>query len=460
MSAGLPDRGPEWLAGSSWRAAAPSGIPAQAALRHMTARHRAVGWLVVVVFVLGGGGWAWLAPLSSAAIAPGVVGPEGKRKTVQHLEGGIIREIHVQEGSAVHAGDPLVALEDVRARSERAVLHQQSVALQAEIARLRAELHDAAEISFPGDVEASRGDAELDRMIAMQVELFEAYRAVRQGRKRITAEHITQLLVENRSLAQQTEAQATQLELIDVEIDGVQDLLAKGLERKPRLLALQRTKAGVGGDRAAVQGNIASNLAQISQVQLEDLNAENQDRREINAALDDARKRLDEVQAKLPASEDALTRTMVRAPIDGRVVDLKATTIGGVLKPGEAILDIMPSRAELVIQARLRPADIKDVRRDLPARVVLTAYPQRNLPIIHGSVREVSADRLMDDRTGQPFFEVQVAVDDSELANLTDEVALLSGMPAEVFILTSDRTLLDYLLRPFYEAVRRAFRER
>jgi HlyD family secretion protein len=151
---------------------------------------------------------------------------------------------------------------------------------------------------------------------------------------------------------------------------------------------------------------------------------------------------------------------VVRAPIEGEVVDLKATTVGGVLRPGEPILDIVPSRAELLVEARLQPQAVKDVRRGLPARVVLTAYPQRDLPIIEGVVREVSADRLTDERTGEPYFTAQVAVDGAELAGLDGEVALMSGMPAEVMIVTGERTVLDYLLRPLYDTVRKAFRER
>ena len=213
--------------------------------------------------------------------------------------------------------------------------------------------------------------------------------------------------------------------------------------------------------RPRSHGRIAANREAIGQAQLENITAEQQDRQEINRELDEARKRLDEVRNRLPSTEDALARTVVRAPVDGEVVDLRTTTVGGVLKPGEPILDLMPSQADLLIEARLQPTAIKDVRRGLPARVVLTAYPQRNLPIIHGVVREVSADRLVDEHTGQPYFAAQVAVEKGELGTFDGgDVALLSGMPAEVMILTGERTFLDYLLRPFYDAIRRAFRER
>jgi HlyD family type I secretion membrane fusion protein len=464
-------------------------------LRAVTRRQRLVGWAVVLLFFGGGGLWAWLAPLASAAVAPGVVSPEGKRKTVQHLEGGIIRAIHVREGSQVHAGDTLVTLEDVRAHAEYDVLRDQHLALRATVARLEAEQTDAPSLTFPVDLAAAgrsgpgaasgataRPKAEPDdrpslilledlattsieprveRILATQQELFEAHRAVREGRRRITAQRVAQLETENDSLAQQIAAESAQLTLIEDEIKGVKTLVDKGLERKPRLLALQRAQADIRGQRAAFHGRIAANKEAIGQAQLENITAEQQDRQEINRELDEARKRLDEVRNRLPSTEDAVARTVVRAPVDGLVIDLRTTTVGGVLRPGEPILDLMPSQADLLIEARLQPAAIKDVRRGLPARVVLTAYPQRNLPIIHGVVREVSADRLVDEHTGQPYFAAQVAVEKGELGTFDGgEVALLSGMPAEVMILTGERTFLDYLLRPFYDAVRKSFRER
>jgi HlyD family secretion protein/epimerase transport system membrane fusion protein len=416
---------------------------------------------VVLLFFGGGGLWAWLAPLASAAVAPGVVSPEGKRKTVQHFEGGIIRTIHVREGSQVRAGDALVTLEDVRAHAEYDVLRDQHLALRATVARLEAEQADALSLTFPEDLATASTEPRVERIFATHQELFTAHRAVREGRRQITAQRVAQLETENDSLAQQISAEDVQLKLIEDEIKGVRTLVDKGLERKPRLLALQRAQADIRGQQAALRGKVAANKEAIGQAQLENLTTEQQDRQRINHELDEARKRLDEVRNRLPSSEDALARTVVRAPIDGEVVNLRATTVSGVLKPGEPILDLMPSRADLLIEARLQPTAIKDVRRGLPARVVLTAYPQRNLPIIHGVVREVSADRLVDERTGQPYFAAQVAVDKGELVTLDGgDAALLSGMPTEVMILTGEQTFLDYLLRPFYDAVRKSFRER
>ena len=435
------------------------GPLAPTTLRAATRRQQLLGGLVVLLFFGGGGLWAWLAPLASAAVAPGVVSPEGKRKTVQHLEGGIVHAIHVREGGAVRAGDPLVTLEDVRARAEHGVLEDQHTALGAAVARLEAEQAGAGRLDFPPALAARRGEPAVARVLATQRELFAAHRAVREGRRSITEQRVAQLEAQNASFERQIAAGSTQLGLIGTEIVGVQELFAKGLERRPRLLALQREQARIQGEQAGLGGRIAANLESIAQARLENLTAEQEERKQVNGELDEARKRLDEVRHRLPSSEDALRRTVVRAPVAGRVVDLKATTIGGVLKPGEAILDLMPSQAALLVEARLAPSAIKDVRQGLLARVVLTAYPQRNLPILQGVVREVSADRLVEQRTGEPYFAAQVAVDPAELAALDGEVALLSGMPAEVMILTGERTFLDYLLRPFYDTLRKAFRE-
>ncbi len=430
----------------------------QQPLHRVTRAQRLFGWVVLGLFFGFGGAWAWLAPLASAAIAPGVVSPEGKRKTIQHLEGGIISTIHIKEGSTVQIGDPLVTLENVRAKADLDVLLDQYTALLGAVVRLEAMQAGATALVFPAELDPS-ADPDVGRLLATQRELFEAHLAVAAGRAQITVQRVAQLEAENEGLTQQIEAATLQLQLIDEEIGAVQTLLDKGLERRPRLLALQRAQAEIRGQQAALQGRIAGNRERMAQARLEQLTAEQQDRQTVNGELDDARKRLDDVRNRLPSSRSMFSRTVIRAPIVGKVVELRATTVGGIVRPGEPILDIMPSSAELVIDARVGPGDIKDVRPHLAARVVLTSYPQRNLPIIHGAVREVSADRLVDEHTGQPYFLAQIAVDHDEIANLQGDVALLSGMPAEVMIVTGESTFLDYLLRPLYDAFRRAFRE-
>ena len=247
-------------------------------LRAATRNQRLLGWAVVLVFFGGGGTWAWLVPLASAAVAPGVVSPEGKRKTVQHLEGGIIRAIHVQPGSTVRAGDPLVTLEDVRARTEYAVLQDQLHALQASIARLEVEQAGRDRLAFPAELEALRDQPTVARLLADQEGLFQSHRAVRAGRRQITTQRMVQLEAENESLQQQIDAGSTQLELIGIEIASVQKLVGKGLERMPRLLSLQRTEAQIRGENAALRGRIASNSEAISQARLENLTTEQEAR--------------------------------------------------------------------------------------------------------------------------------------------------------------------------------------
>ena len=320
---------------------------ARRSLRAATRRQRLLGWAVVLLFFGGGGLWAWLAPLASAAVAPGVVSPEGKRKTVQHLEGGIIRAIHVREGSRVRAGDALVTLEDVRARAEYDVLRDQHLALRATVARLEAEQADAPRLTFPEDSRLGSGSrreqcwrprpagrtrsgrqpsliiledlAAPDRdpgrgILATQRQLFAAHRAVREGRRRITRSASPSSRRRTRAWRSRSRPRARSSALIEDEIKGVKKLVGKGLERKPRLLALQRAQADIRGQQAALRGQDRGNREAIGQAQLENLTAEQQDRQEINRELDEARKRLDEVRNRLPSSEDALARTVVRAP--------------------------------------------------------------------------------------------------------------------------------------------------
>ncbi len=284
-------------------------------LRAATRRQRLIGWAVVLLFFGVGGFWAWLAPLASAAVAPGVVSPEGKRKTVQHLEGGIIRAIHVHPGSMVRAGDPLVTLEDVRARSEYAVLQDQLRALQASTARLEAEQAGKDRIDFPQELLALRGEPTVARLLTDQEALFQAHHGVRAGaRRRITTQRMVQLEAENESLQQQIDAGSTQLELIATEIRSVKRLVDKGLERMPRLLALQRTEPQLEGENTALRGHIARNTEAIAQAKLENLTAEQQERQAVSRDLDDTRKRLDEVRNRLPSSEDALARPCCAHP--------------------------------------------------------------------------------------------------------------------------------------------------
>lgn len=435
------------------------------ALRAATRGPRLFGLAVVALFVGGGGTWATLAPLASAALAPGVVSPEGSRRTVQHLEGGIIRAIHVRDGSPVKRGQPLVTLEDTQARARHGALLAEYLALIATEARLVAEQRREAEIVLPDELVARRSDdPTAHRLIRSQHDLFMSRREARVGRERILAQRVARLEAENRGLDKVITAQDEQLQLLDAESSDVEGLLNMGLERKPRLLVLRRERAEVVAERAENLTRIASNEQAIGEAELQLATEREEDQAAIDAELSEIRARLARVRPELPASEDMLARTVISAPTAGTVFELRFTTAGGVIGPGEAILDLVPAEARLLIEARVRPHDIDDVSIGQKAKVTLSGYKQRNLPQIRGTVRDVSADRLVDDRTGEPYFLARVLISRKELARIAErsgiDVTLAAGMPAEVTIVTGERTALDYLIQPLRDSLRRSFKER
>jgi HlyD family secretion protein/epimerase transport system membrane fusion protein len=415
---------------------------------------------IVVLFFGGFGSWAALAPLSGGAVAPAVVAPEGYRKTVQHLEGGIIRKIEVRDGNEVQAGDVLVVLDDTRIRASYAALRAKLVAVLAREARLRAERDGALQAELPAQlVELGREDREIERLIRAEQEMLEA-------RRQALADQVT--VLERRIAQAQTDLVAStgglrsierQLALIDEEIETVKDLLDKGLDRKPRLLALQRARAELEGQRTLNRGDSARTEELIAATRAELASLRSRYAEEVATGLAEARAISSELEAELRAVRDQLQRTVVRAPVAGTVVELRLRNAGGVIGPGEPMLDIVPRDEPLVIEARVSPADIDLVHPGLAADVHLLAYRSRYLPRIRGEVRNVSADRLVDPKSGQPYYAAQIVVDTATLHDRAPEVELTAGMPAEALIITGERTLLDYLTEPIRLSFRRALRE-
>jgi HlyD family secretion protein/epimerase transport system membrane fusion protein len=438
-----------------------AGAPRHAApLMHELRRPIRAGALLVGLFFGGLGWWAASAPLAGAAIASGVVSPEGSRRTVQHLEGGIIREILVQDGSPVRAGEPLILLEDVQARAGFDVLQTRFYTLAATQARLLAEQSAATTVRFPDwliDATSAHPTA-LEAMVAQRA-MFDARAKALADRKGILGQRIEQLREEIAGLEAQIAADTRQIVLIDEEIRGVEQLYRKGLERKARLLALQRTRADLEGNRAERRARIARAQQAIGEAELQVIAQDTAQLEAINEEASRIQAELAEIEQRLAASRDVLERTVIAAPVDGTVVALRFRTPGGVIRPGEPVLEIVPDKEELLIDARVSPMDIDVVRAGLPARVVLPAFQQRNLPQINGRVRHVAADATADPQTGELFFEIRVEIDPGQFGVLEPAVELSPGMPAEVFITTGERTALDYLLSPFYDSLRRAFRE-
>jgi HlyD family type I secretion membrane fusion protein len=423
---------------------------------------RGVTWLGIgaaIMFVGLGAGWAANAPLSSAVIAPGIVSPEGRRQMVQHLEGGIIREIRVKDGDRINKGDVLLVLGDVDARAEVGALTSRLHTLAATEARLTAEAEEHADIRFDHPSLSDRTDPDVRTVISHQTKLFETRRASLKSQRSILEQRQSQLRQQIAGTQKQVDATRAQIAFIREEIDTVEGLIEKGLERKPRLLALQRSEAGLVGDEGALVANIARYREEMGETHLRLVGLDLNHIEDVAKDLALVQEQRIEVEKQIKAGIDRLSRTEIVAPVAGTILDLRFHSLNGVIRPGEPILDIVPAEDDLLIEARISPKDIDDVHRGLPAYLIFPSYAQRNLLRISGTVDQVSADVLVDERAGEPYFLARVRVDRDELVERSPEIELTPGLPAEVYIATAERTALEYLAQPVMQSFERAFRE-
>ncbi|MEH2535588.1 HlyD family secretion protein [Bradyrhizobium sp. AZCC 1588] len=425
-------------------------------------RLRGVTWtgnLLVCGFVIGLGAWSTYAPLESAAIAVGTVESESSRKTIQHLEGGIIREILVADGDIVRAGQTLISLEDTKARADAQSLQGQLWEATAREARLQAEQRGEERVSFPARLEmAQMASPSVADVLAGQQAIFETRRQVFQSQAAVNREKRSQVEKEIEGLRAQESAAARRIDIVREEAATVATLVSKGLERRPRLLNLEREIADIEGRRGEIVAQISRAGQVISESEAVLLKQEHDRQNEIAQSLREVQNQIFQIWERLQTASDQLSRTAVKAPEDGVVTDLKVHTPGGVIGAGASLMDLVPRQDRLIVIARVRPEDIDVVRLGLSAEVNLLPYNQRRVPRLHGTVTHVSADRLIDKRTDQPYYAAKIRVQDLVGAGI-DSVQIIPGMPAQVFIKTGRGTVALYALRPLLDSFHGAFRE-
>jgi HlyD family type I secretion membrane fusion protein len=427
---------------------------------HPPLRKLLVAAMILIVIFFGGlGSWAALALLDSAAVASAHVTVAGNKKTVQHLEGGIVRELLVKEGDQVAPGQPLIRLDDTQTRAMLAQLRSRYDNLLAREARLLAERdRELDQILFPVALTSRSDDDNVYTAISGEKAIYQARKEYMIGRERILKQRVLQLKKEIQGLQAQLMAEWTQLKLVRDEKDSIKSLFDKGMVDKPRLLAAKRAEAGLQGSRGEHQALVAQAEQRIGETELEIIDLNNRFLSEVVSDLKETQEELTDLTQQLKAAEDVLARTEVQAPVGGTVVGLEVHTVGGVVSPGQKILDIVPREDVLELEAQIDPNDIDVVHAGLEAQVVLTAYKQRTTPTLQGRVIRVSADSFSDPRTGRTYFLARISVEQAELERM-DDVDLYPGMPAEVMIQTGQQTALDYLLSPITQSMRRAFRE-
>ena len=422
------------------------------------ARPVVAGLLLVGIGFVGLVVWAAMAPLDSAISVNGAVAIKSNRQVAQHPEGGVIEELFVEDGDRVDKGAPLLQLEDTRAKAIYRIYKQQLHAALATEARLRAERLGADAITFPEELEEVT-DKESRRVIDGQRELFRARRESLESQVEVLESRIEQFREQIAGLKAQQEARTRQVNLLTDELQGLRKLEASGNVPRNYVLERERRLAEFEGDEGKYRSQVAEVRQGISEARLQIEQLKTEFRERVETQLQEIRSRVADLRERLVAAETTLDRTTLRAPAAGVIYAMRLHTPGGVVKPGEDILYIVPEGDDLIINGRLRPTDVEEVHVGQKTTVRFPGLSFRETPMIDGEVRYVSPDVQTDTESGENYYEVRVRVQPEELAKL-GEVRLQPGMPASMLIKTGERTFLEYMLDPFQAMLDRAFTEK
>lgn len=406
-----------------------------------------------------GGGWLVLVPLAGAVVVPGNLVVQSNVKAIQHPTGGVVAEIKVANGAHVAAGDLLLRLDATQAQTSLQIVSKQLDEVRARIARLTAERDGLNQLEFPPALMARSGEDSIRSLLASETLLFKSRSEGRRSQKEVLQSKIGQLGQEVSGQEAQVDSKAKQLELIAGELVGVKDLYDKRLVPLTRLTTLQRETARIEGERGQLTSSIAETKSKVGETQLQIARLDQDFRTEVVKELGETQGKEAELVERGVAARDLLDRIEMRAPTSGVIHKLAAHTIGGVIRPGDVIMEIVPDTDDLLIEARLQPQDIDQVRAGQTAFVRFSAFNQRVTPQLTGTVSLVSADTSRDQQTNAPYFTVRIVLPDDERRRLGG-LQLVPGMPAEVFMQTGSRTMMNYLLKPITEQMNRAFVER
>jgi HlyD family secretion protein len=421
------------------------------------------GLMAMTVFIGGFSAWSVSAPLAEAAIAQGVIEVEGQRRVIANQEGGSVQELPVRDGDHVRAGQVLMRLNDVQASATAETARAQRWALLAQLARLDAEAAGRSDISFPDDLLAAASGQGFDALraadaVSGQRALFEARTVSLKSQIAVLLDRVDQQLGVIESAEQQQRATRQQLELIRHETEVKQGLLTKGLSTLSVVLALQRSQAGLEGTLGDLSGQIQRARASIAESRSSMKQIQDQRLQDVSNDMREARNRLNEVEDKLRAAQDVAVRRDVVAPEDGTVLGMRVFNVGAVVRPGDTVMELVPSHDRLVANVKLAPNDIDVVYPGLQAQVRLPAFKQRLVPFVAGSVTFVASDVTADEQTKNNYYKVQILLDRDQLDRLPS-VHLTPGMPVEAMVQLGERSFFRYITQPIRDSFHRAFRE-
>lgn len=427
-------------------------------IRSGTGRISFYGYAIVALLAGSFGYWAYTAPLAGAVIAPGAVAAAGRNILLQHLDGGVVRELLVDEGSMVTAGQPLMILDTTEPLTLLNRLRNQAASQRMHMLRLEAERDSLERLEAPASLAGDPDESALRMFFAEQKKEFD----VRLARFEAEREILRQRVVVNqeavKSLESQQKSLDRQLGLIREEMAIKSTLLEKGLTYRNEYTALVRSEADLIGEIGSIEAQLAASRSRIIEAMVDVEKHITMRVQEAVAQLNEVRTSAIDIQQQIGAAEVTLERTTLRAPVDGIVVSAVYNTVGSVLSPGEKVLEILPTLPKLIVEARISTRDIRRVHVGQQARLRLTALNQRLTPEVGGTVVHVSADRLFDQIAREYYYIVRLVIDDDLPPSVSRE-DLLPGMPVDAMVVSDSRTFLEYLAKPVVDSFHRAFTE-
>ncbi|MYM35553.1 HlyD family type I secretion periplasmic adaptor subunit [Duganella sp. FT94W] len=411
-----------------------------------------LGWVVVLVGFVGFMLWASFAPLDKGVPLSGIVAKESNRKAVQHQTGGIIDQILVKDGDLVKAGQVLVRMNAVSVGSSAEMTRGQLFTSLATESRLEAERDGKAKMAMPAELAEKKNDPRVQENMALQTQLFNSRRAALQNELAAVDESISGLKLQIKGLQESRDSKKVQLGLLKEQLDNMRELATEGYIPRSRMLDLERTYAQVNGAISEDIGNIGKAQSQVLELSLRRLQRTEEYQRDVRTQLSDVQKEAEALSARLRAQDFELANTEVKAPVHGTVVGLNVFTQGGVVQPGFRMMDIVPADDALVVEGQLAVNLIDKVHTGLPVELIFSAFNANKTPHIPGELIQVSADRSVDDHTGQPYYKVRARVTPAGAKLIAShKLQIQSGMPVEMFIKTGERTMMSYLLKPVFD---------
>jgi HlyD family secretion protein len=428
--------------------------------RKSASRHVWIGTVLIGLMFGFTGVWAARTEISGAVFGAGVVVVETRVKDVQHPTGGVVTEILVQNGDRVAAGDLLIRLDETLTRANLHLITKQLDELAIREARLEAERDGSPSIVVPQRYLGREDDPEIAKRIAAETTFLRSRRAAMAAKAQQLEERIKQLDDEIIGLERQADAKSQEIDLLKAELTGVDKLETMQLVTTMRANELRREALRLDGERGQLEAGIAQTRGRIAETRLEVITLDQDFRSSVIQELRDNRAEQAGLSERRIAAEDQLKRTEIRAPQTGLVHDLAINNVGGVINPAERLMKIVPSGDNLIVEARVMPHDIDQLLNgDGTAYVRFSAFAQQTTPEVAGHLETVSPDLNIDPATGQTYYTARITIPKEEIVKL-DQNRLVPGMPADVHFKTVDRTALSYLIKPMWDQMERAFRER